>query len=175
MQISETKSIIAGGVVVLAFALVLVSVLGKMNMETGPGAGKYRINAMFNRIDGLIEGDDVRVGGVKVGSVTTQRLDENYRAIIGLDISVDVKLPSDSSAAIHTDSLFGSKFVILEPGGEEEMLVSGDTITFTQDAMIVSDLLDQIIDQGDRTAKASALAQEKLMAIEKAMGTEGTN
>lgn len=175
MQISETKSIIVGGAIVLAFALVLVSVLGKKDTVSGPGAGKYRINAMFNRIDGLVEGDDVRVGGVKIGSVTTQRLDEDYRAIIGLDISVDVKLPRDSSAAIHTDSLFGSKFVILEPGGEEDVLLSGDTITFTQDAMIVSDLLDQIIEQGERTTKATALAQEKLKAIEKAMGKEGTN
>jgi len=159
----------------LALALSLVSVLGKKDTVSGPGAGQYRINAMFNRVDGLVNGDDVRVGGVKVGSVTTQRLDANYRAIIGLDISVDVKLPSDSSAAIHTDSLFGSKFVILEPGGEDEMLVSGDMITFTQDAMIVSDLLDQIITQGEQTAKDSALAREKLMAIEKAMGQEGTN
>jgi len=175
MQISETKSIIVGGVVVLALALVFVSVLGKRDMVSGPGAGKYRINAMFNRIDGLIDGDDVRVGGIKVGSVTMQRLDEHYRAIIGMDISAGVKLPRDSSAAIHTDSLFGSKYVILEPGGEEEMLVSGDMITFTQDAMIVSELLDQIIAQGEQTAKASALAQEKLMAIEKAMGNEGAN
>ncbi len=175
MQVSETKSIIVGGAVVLVLALTFASISGRQQMTSGPGAGKYRINAMFNRVDGLAEGDEVRVGGIKIGSVTAQSLDKDYRAIIGMDIATDVKLPADTSAAIHTDSLFGSKFVILEPGGGDEMLASGDTITFTQDAMIVSELLDQIIAQGERTAKESALARDKLKAIEKTISKEGTN
>ncbi len=175
MQISETKSIIVGGIVVLVLGLAFASISARHQMTTGPETGKYRINAMFNRVDGLIEGDEVRLGGIKVGSVTTQALDKNYRAIIGMDISTDVKLPKDTSAAIHTDSLFGSKFVILEPGGEEDLLASGEMITFTQDAMIVSELLDQIIAQGERTAKESKRAHEKLKAIEKAMTKEGTD
>ncbi len=175
MQVSETKSIIVGGVVVLALALVFASISGKRELATGPGPGEYRIKAMFNRIDGLLEGDEVRLGGIKIGAVTTQALDKDYRAIIGMDIASDVKLPIDTSAAIHTDGLFGSKFVILEPGGEEDLLAPGDMITFTQDAMIVSDLLDQIIAQGERTARESAADRKKLRAIEKAMAKEGSD
>jgi len=175
MQTSETKSIIVGGIVVLVAAFVFAVISSKQSLSTGPGVGKYRINAMFNRVDGLVEGDDVRVGGIKVGSVSVQALDKDYRAIIGMDIDSAVKLPKDTSAAIHTDSLFGSKFVILEPGGDEQNLASGDTITFTQDALVVSDLLDQIIAEGERSAKDAASAREKLNAIEKAMGKQGNN
>ena len=175
MQISETKSIIVGGVVVLIAVLTFAFVSSRHNLESGPGVGKYRVNAMFNRVDGLHEGDEVRLGGIKIGTVSTQALDNNYRAIIGMDVDAGIKLPMDTSAAIHTDSLFGSKFVVLEPGGDEELLASGDTITFTQDSMIVSDLLDQIIAEGERTARESAAAQKKLRAIEKAMGKQGTN
>ena len=173
MQISEVKSIIVGGFVALALVLIFAIISGKQHVVTGPGAGKYRISAMFNRVDGLVDGDEVRLGGIRIGTVTTQALDKDYRAIIGMDIDAEIKLPNDTSAAIQTDGLFGSKFIVLDPGGEEEYLVSGDMITFTQDAMIVSELLDQIIAQGERTAKDSALAQEKLEAIEKAIGKEG--
>ena len=69
-----------------------------------------------------------------------------------------VRLPADTSAAIHTDGLFGSKFVVLEPGGEETYLGDGDVITFTQDAVIVSELLDLIIAEG-RARRAAPAAE----------------
>lgn len=175
MQISETRSIIVGSLVVVAMILVFVTLSGKSDTATGPGTGINRIYALFNKIDGLKEGAEVRMSGIKIGSVTSQALDKDYRAIIGMDIESYVKLPTDTSAAIHTDGLFGAKFVILEPGGEDELLVSGDMITFTQDALIVSDLLDLIISQGERTAKEAAQALAKLKAIEKTIGKEGSD
>jgi len=57
-------------------------------------------------------------------------------------------LPIDTAAAIHTDGLFGSKFVILDPGGDEKTLEDGSAIEFTQDSVVVSDLLDLIIREG---------------------------
>ncbi len=173
MQISETRSIIVGGLMVAALAFVFATLSGKPETATGPGSGINRIYALFNKVDGLSEGADVRMSGIKIGSVTTQALDQDYRAIIGMNIDSQVKLTSDTSAAIHTDGLFGAKFVILEPGGEEDLLVSGDMITFTQDALIVSDFLDLIISQGERTAKDAAQALAKLKAIEKTIGKIG--
>ena len=73
-------------------------------------------------------------------------------------IDGDVKIPKDSSAAIHTDGLFGSKFISLGPGAEEALLKDGDTITFTQDAVVVSELLDLIISEG----KAKRAQQNKV-------------
>ncbi len=108
----------------------------------------YLLDATFNRIDGLADGGDVRLGGIKVGVVESQRLDEHYRAVLTLKIDSDVQLPTDTSAAIHTNGLFGAKYIVLEPGGEDEILAEGDEISFTQDAVIVSELLELIISQG---------------------------
>ena len=69
------------------------------------------------------------------------------------------ELPLDTSAAIHTDGLFGSKFVVLEPGAEEDVLQSGDEFTYTQDAVVVSDLLDLIIAEG-KAARAKREAAQ---------------
>jgi len=72
-------------------------------------------------------------------------LGKDFTAVVILQISQPIKLPNDTSAAIHTDGLFGRKYISLEPGGDEEYLGSGDAITMTQDSVVVQDLLDLII------------------------------
>ena len=63
----------------------------------------------------------------------------------------------NTSAAIHTNGLFGSKFIVLEPGGEFDELTDGDSITYTQDSLVVEDLLELIITEGKaRRAAAEA-------------------
>ena len=106
------------------------------------------IYAKFNKVDGLVEGTEVRLGGIRVGHVSAMTLDEHFRAVVALNIEKSVPLPTDTSAAIHTDGLFGSKFVVLEPGAEEVLLESDGELNFTQDAVVVSDLLDLIISEG---------------------------
>ncbi|MDP7096946.1 MAG: MlaD family protein, partial [Rhodospirillales bacterium] len=90
---------------------------------------------------------------IRIGTVGALSLDENYRAVVSMKITSDVKLPTDTSAAIHTDGLFGSKYIVLEPGGEETFLQPGEAIVFTQDAMIVGELLELIISQGKARKK----------------------
>jgi phospholipid/cholesterol/gamma-HCH transport system substrate-binding protein len=108
----------------------------------------YFVSATFNRIDGLPANGAVRVGGIQVGSIVDQRLDEHFRAVVTLHVDDGVELPTDTSAAILTESLFGSKYIELEPGGDATMLRNGDAIKFTQDSLVVSDLLDLIIAEG---------------------------
>jgi len=127
----------------------------------------YKVQAIFNRIDGLTSGAEVRLGGVQIGTVGGQSLNENYQAIIELLIDKAVKLPTDTSAAIHTDGLFGSKYVVLEPGGEEVNIADGGVITFTQDALIVSELLELIISQGKKQAKEAAEAKAQIKQAQK--------
>jgi phospholipid/cholesterol/gamma-HCH transport system substrate-binding protein len=105
-------------------------------------------SASFNRIDGLSEGDPVYLSGVRIGSVEKMWLNKDFRAVVTFWLKGGIELPSDSSAAIHTDGLFGSKFIVLEPGAEESFLKNGSLITFTQDAVVVSELLDLIISEG---------------------------
>jgi phospholipid/cholesterol/gamma-HCH transport system substrate-binding protein len=131
---------------------LLVCVLGMISHFQSPGlqapATQIRIIAKFNKVDGLSEGSAVRMGGVHVGRVNKMQLDKSFRAVITMDIDNKYPYPMDTSAAIHTDGLFGGKFIVLEPGAEENILNNEDEISLTQDAIIVSDLLELIISEG---------------------------
>ena len=141
----DGREIVVGMAVSMALALTLGLSYGGSRLKPVDG---YTLTATFNRVDGLSIGDDVRLSGMKVGSVERQDLDDRYRALVTLRIVADVKLPTDTAAAIHTDGLFGTKFVILDPGGEDALLDPGGAITFTQDAVLVDELLELIIAEG---------------------------
>lgn len=151
-------------------ALALVALLGLLvvlnqsrDRDLSP-SGDFRVNALFNSVDGLAVGDDVRMGGIQVGMVERFVLDEKYRAVVTFLLEEGLELPIDSSASIQTDGLFGSLYVVLEPGAEEELAKSGDTLTLTENAIIVSDLLELIIAQGraklEERKKAAAEAEK---------------
>lgn len=153
---SEDKDALIGASTLAVGALLMtVLYLGGEVRDKAAGTD-YLVNATFNHVDGLADGGDVRLGGIKVGVVDSQRLDENYRAVLTLKIDSDVKLPLDTSAAIHTNGLFGTKYIVLEPGGNEEVMSAGDEIDFTQDAVIVSELLELIIAQGKENRRKQA-------------------
>ena len=80
--------------------------------------------------------------------------------MISLKIDPEVNLRTDTSAAVHTDGLFDSKFIVLEPGAEKEDLESGEKITFTQDALVDSDLMELIIISKGKAAQAKRKAAE---------------
>lgn len=158
----ETKEQMIG-----AFALVvLLALLGFMNQSrdvTSVADGRIRVDALFGRVDGIAPGAEVRMGGVRIGTVAAQRLDDKFRAVLTLNLTGSVMVPKDSSASVQTDGLFGGKYVVLEPGASEQGLQTGDLIAYTQDAQIVSDILDLIISQGqaamdERRAAAEAAA-----------------
>lgn len=148
MKNREIKEIAVGAVALLALALLLIIVYGGADKEARAGLANYRILATFNRVDGLSVGDEVLVSGIQVGRVQSMELDADFRARVTLLIERGVGLPIDSAAAIHTDGLFGSKFVVLDPGGDETMLEDGGFIEFSQDSVVVTDLLDLIISEG---------------------------
>lgn len=149
----EIKEMVIGALAIGAFALVLAVLYGDRRQAYAPGSGSYVLRAAFNKVDGLFVDNPVYLGGIRIGSVEDLALDSRYRAVAKLRIDADIKLPADTSIAIHTDGLFGGKFVVLEPGGEEEQLKDGDLISYAQDAVIVSDLLDMIIAEGKSNQK----------------------
>lgn len=133
--------------VLLVAGLFGFSYAGKQ-LTADASVGTYPVEAVFARVDGLFEGDEVRLGGIRVGTVGRQLLDKNFRAVVTLQIDDGLDIPVDTAAAIHTDGLFGSKFVVLEPGGEDAMIQPGGEITYTQGAVVVGELLGLIIDEG---------------------------
>lgn len=141
------RDTLTGGIVLTVGALLLVlafAVGGKSN-DSGNG---YLLKARFSRADGINVGSMVRLSGMVVGQVVEQSLDNRYRALLTLRVRKDIRLTDDTAAVIYTDGLLGSKFIELKPGGEEKMLSSGAEIQYTQDAVVIEDLLDMIIQQG---------------------------
>jgi phospholipid/cholesterol/gamma-HCH transport system substrate-binding protein len=137
---------IMGGVVLLVAALFLVFAYSSADIAAVKG---YEVTAKFDRVDGIRQGTDVRMSGIKVGTVVGEKLEpETYFALLTLSIDSSVKLPVDTNAKIVTDGLLGSKYVALEPGAEEKLLQQGGEITHTQSAINIEDLISRYIFSG---------------------------
>ncbi len=132
------------GAVVLAVAGIFLA-FGYSSSTVGHDGG-FILTARFDRVDGLVTGSDVRMSGIKVGTVIGQKLDPaTYQAIVRMDIDRKVKLPDDSSAKITTEGLLGGTYLSVEAGGGEELLNSGDEIRFTQGSIDLMSLIGQAI------------------------------
>jgi phospholipid/cholesterol/gamma-HCH transport system substrate-binding protein len=108
--------------------------------------GGYELVARFDKVDGLERGSDVRISGIKVGTVLNQSLDpETYRAEVRFNVRDDVRLPADTSAAVVSNGLLGGKYLALVPGGDIEMLEPGGEVTLTQSAVNLEDLIGHMI------------------------------
>lgn len=139
---SENKEIVAGTVLVILLAGILSFVHSKAALEKEDSA--FVLYAPFNKADGLMNGADVRVAGIKIGRVIDQTLNDRYQVRVKMAFFKPVELSADSSAVIETDGLLGSKYLELIPGGEEESLKSGDELAYTQDAVVLSELMDKV-------------------------------
>ena len=136
------------GAAVIAIAIVFFTYAYK-TADLSAGSGGYSLTAQFERIDGVSTGTDVRMAGIKIGTVTGQKLEpSSYEAIITMEISPEVKLPTDSTAKITSEGLLGGNYVSLEPGGDENMLADGGRIENTQSSVDLIGLLGQAIFNG---------------------------
>lgn len=134
---------IMGIIVLLVAAFFLFFAYKVSDLQVVKG---YDVTARFLKVGGLNVGSDVRINGIKVGSVIGLELDnEDYIANITMSILPNVKLPVDSSAAIVGDGLMGDKFIKIEPGKAPEMLKGGDSIAKTKDFKTLEDMVGEII------------------------------
>ncbi len=153
---TKAQEITIGAAVVLVGAAVIGGVYAGKGATKEPG---YDLVARFNRADGVRVGSEVRMSGLQVGRVVAQSLDQQYRAVLTLRIHPEIKVSSDTAAVIHTSGLLGEKFVSLQPGAEDDQVKPGTELLYTQDSMMVEDLLEMIIDQAKaKRAKAAQAA-----------------
>jgi phospholipid/cholesterol/gamma-HCH transport system substrate-binding protein len=142
-----------------AILLLAAGFLGYAVAHTGRSTGSgYDLTAKFDHIDGLGVGSDVRIGGVKVGSVETTALDpKTYQAVVTLTVADKFKVPDDSSAVVTSDGLLGGKYLAIQPGGDDRMLPPGGEITVTQGSISLESLLGKFIfNAADASKKAPA-------------------
>jgi phospholipid/cholesterol/gamma-HCH transport system substrate-binding protein len=141
-----------GALVLLVAGWFLLLAYERTDAMSGGG---YSLVAKFDRIDGLNVGSDVRMSGIKVGTVTEQHLDSTtYQAVVQFSVSPGVELPLDTAAAISSASLLGGSYLSLLPGGEDEYLVEGDEIEETQDAVDLVGLIGKFTSGGDSSGKS---------------------
>jgi phospholipid/cholesterol/gamma-HCH transport system substrate-binding protein len=131
-------------------AVVLIVAIGFLlfayNTSQVKQDGGYELIARFDKVDGLERGSDVRISGIKVGTVLDQTLDpETYRAEVRFSLREDIQLPADTSAAVVSNGLLGGKYLALVPGGDIEMLEPGGEVTLTQSAVNLEDLIGHMI------------------------------
>jgi len=142
MQSNFVETLIGAIVVVIAGVFLFY---GYTNSGMRSEAG-YQVTAEFNRVDGLATGSDVRLSGIKVGTVVSQTIDpKNYKAVVTMNLANDVKIPDDSSAKITSEGLLGSNYVALTPGGSEDYLQNGSQIDFTQGSVDLMGLIGQAV------------------------------
>lgn len=143
---------IMGVVVIVIAALFLFFAYRVSDLQVVKG---YTVSAHFLKVGGLTIGSDVRINGIKVGTVISQKLNpEDYVAEIKMSLSPDLKLPKDSVAVIASSGLMGNKFIKIEPGQDSEILADGDEISRTKDFKTLEDMVGEIIfmvtDNGDK-------------------------
>ncbi len=146
-QMNKTKLETIVGAAVLGVALSFsYFAYNSSNLKEIDG---YTVNARFNSVDGIGNGSEVRIGGIKVGQVVEMDLDpKSYEAVVSIQLREDVKLPEDSTAAIVSASLLGGKYVNVEPGGMEDLLGDGDEISFTQSSVNFESLIGKMVHSG---------------------------
>lgn len=143
MRRRNLAEVLTGAVVLLLAAGFLGYAVAHSGRTTVSG---YTLYAKFDHIDGLDVGNDVRIAGVKVGSVDSEHIDpQTFQAVVALSVRNDIKLPKDSAAVITSESLLGGKYVSLQPGGDETILQPGQTITITQGSVSLEELLGKFI------------------------------
>jgi len=144
------------GIVVVAaaaaFMIYAFSVSGRTLSED-----TYRLDAVFGKVDGITTGSDVRIAGVKIGSVSDFTLDTNsYEATVSMMIDKSVPVPDDSVAKIVSDGLLGGAHIALEPGASEFFLAEGDSIFITQGSVDLLGLAVQAFTSGAGDKEAGA-------------------
>ena len=130
------------GAFVIGVSAIFLS-YGYSVSDMSPKSG-YKLIAEFDRIDGLTVGSDVRMSGIKVGTVIDQKLNkQNFYATVTLAINDDIELPDDTSAKITMEGLLGGNYVSLTPGGGFDLLTDGDEISYTQGSVDLIGLVSQ--------------------------------
>lgn len=131
------------GILVIFVAVSFLHFAAKQ-VDAAPQKG-YMLTATFLKSGGLESGSDVRINGIKVGSVVGLSLTPEYTAQVKLSVNEDVKLPKDTVASVASDGLMGGKFLQLDPGKEKDELKNGDKISKTKDFKSIEDIVSDVI------------------------------
>mgnify|MGYP003588572148 CR=1 FL=1 len=143
------------GFLVLIVAGLFLFIASKVSNNMQVISSGIKLSGQFSNVDGINIGSDIKIAGVKVGSVLDVRIDEKtYKAILVLKINKDLNIPTDSLFKISTSGLIGGKFVNIKIGASDELFKDGDVVEFTESSMDLEDLIAKFLfNSGDKNDK----------------------
>jgi phospholipid/cholesterol/gamma-HCH transport system substrate-binding protein len=148
---------LVGLFVLLGMAALVFLALKAANLASFGEHKGYTVSAKFDNIGGLKPRAPVRSAGVTVGRVKSISLDaKTYQGLVRMEIDNHIKFPKDSSAKILTAGLLGDQYIGIEPGADEKELADRDVIRQTQSAVVLENLIGQLI--FNRAAEAGTAA-----------------
>lgn len=140
----NTTEVMVGGAV-LAAAVAFAVYAGQATGLSTSGGG-YELTASFRSLEGVSVGTDVRLAGVKIGTVTDVELNkESYRADTTFTVLDGIEVPDDSAVVIASEGLLGGNFVEIMPGGSPFFFEAGDEMEDTQGAVSLISLLIKFV------------------------------
>ena len=147
MRSTRTVEISTGLFVLLGFASLFFMVTQITNRELSVDGASYDVTAQFENIGSLKPGAAVSMAGVTVGRVDSISFDQTvYKAVVKMKIASSYnRIPNDSDAAIMTSGLLGGQYIGITAGGSEEFLKGGDRIELVQDALVLENLINQLV------------------------------
>jgi phospholipid/cholesterol/gamma-HCH transport system substrate-binding protein len=144
MQPSATRDLVVG-----VFVAAGLAAIAYLSLQVGglsyAGPGGFELVAVFDEVGGLRTRAPVAIAGVTVGRVEKIELDDSLRAKVTLDLDPKLQLDVDTTAAVRTSGVLGDQFIALEPSGGEELLQSGDEITYTESALSLERLIGKFV------------------------------
>lgn len=140
--------------VLLGIGALFFLALKTTNLNSLGSGQTYAVTADFDNVGGLKQGAAVALAGVRIGRVATIKLDpKSLQAVVTLNIEDRYnQIPIDSSASIQTRGLLGDQYIGISPGGSLKSLKNGDTIHFTQSAIVLENLISQFMFNGKKSS-----------------------
>lgn len=140
---NTTEVMVGGAVLAAAFAF---AVYASQSTGLGRSSAGYELGASFRSLEGVTVGTDVRLAGVKIGTVTNVALNpETYRADTRFSVADGIQIPDDSAIVVSSEGLLGGNFVEIMPGGSFDYFAPGDQIEDTQGAVSLISLLVKFV------------------------------
>ncbi|MDA7965480.1 outer membrane lipid asymmetry maintenance protein MlaD [Ruegeria sp.] len=142
---THTKTEVLVGGVVLAGAIAF-GVYASQSTGLSQASNGYELGASFRSLEGVGVGTDVRLAGVKIGTVTDVTLNpDTYRADTSFSVADGILIPDDSAIVISSEGLLGGNFVEVMPGGSPFYFEAGDQVEDTQGAVSLISLLVKFV------------------------------
>lgn len=107
------------------------------------GSDSYELQARFTSVSGVNAGSRIEIAGVPVGTVKEVVLDDNFYAMVTLELPNTLELDEETIASVKTAGLIGDRFIELSPGGFGELLADGDMIVDTESALDIESLISR--------------------------------